>query len=245
MNAHAPLPSGTVTCLFTDIEGSTRLLQHLRDRYPAVLEAHHRLLREAFQQCGGHAISTEGDGVFFVFTHARNAVTAAVLAQQTLAAHPWPQGTMVRVRMGLHTGEPTLTGSGYTGLDVHRAARIRDAGHGGQVLLSQTTRNLVERMLPRGVSLMDLGSHRLKDLPWPEPLFQLVIEGLPVEFKPIRCVDDRGHLLSLKGIAQRFLLNLAAGQSLLVTKEPFFLTVPELLPEASPPGYPVGWHSPS
>jgi class 3 adenylate cyclase len=205
MDHPAPLPSGTLTLLLTDIEGSTRLLQYLGDSYPAVLEEHHRLLREAVQQCGGHLVSTEGDSAFFVFPHAPSAVSAAVVAQRAVAAPRWPPKAEVRVRMGLRTGEPTLTASDYTGLDVHRASRVRDAAHGGQVLLSQTTRELVERKLPKGVGLSYLGAHSLKDLPWLEPVFQLLIEGLPTEFKPIRCVETRGPLLSLKGLAQRYL----------------------------------------
>src|SRR5437667_118404 len=156
MDRHAPLPSGTVTFVFTDIEGSTRLLLHLGDGYPAVLEEHQRLLRGAFQQSGGHEVLTEGDGFFFAFAHAADAVAAAVAAQRALAAHSWPAGVRVRVRMGLHTGAPALTDAGYVGLDVHRAARIKDAGHGGRVLLSQATRDLVQGELPKGVSVLDL-----------------------------------------------------------------------------------------
>ena len=126
---------------------------------------HQRLLRTAFHDYGGHEVDTQGDSFFVTFARAADAVQAAVMAQRALAAHPWPEGTAVRVRMGLHTGEPTLAGRTYVGLDVHRAARIAAAGHGGQVLLSEATRVLVERELPPGVSLRDLGEHRLKDLP--------------------------------------------------------------------------------
>jgi predicted ATPase/class 3 adenylate cyclase len=189
------LPTGTVTFLFTDIEGSTRLLQHLGDRYPAVLEEHHHLLRAAFRQSGGHEMSMEGDSFSIVFPRASDAVAAAVAAQRALAAHPWPAGAPVRVRMGLHTGEPTLTASGYVGLDVHRAARISAAGHGGQVLLSKATRELVGQELPEGVSLWELGSYRLKDLPQPEMLYQLIIAGLPADFPPLKALDSRPHNL--------------------------------------------------
>jgi class 3 adenylate cyclase len=205
MDRPAPLPTGTVTFLFTDIEGSTRLLRRLDERYYGVLAEHHRLLRAAVQQSGGHEVLTEGDSIFFVFSDAADAVTAAVAAQRALAAHPWPRGAQVRVRMGLHTGLPTLMEASYVGLDVHRAARIKDAGHGGQVVLSQTTRDLVESDLPAGVRLLELGAHLLKDLPRPEPLCQLVIDGLPNEFPPLRCHDDRSHPLSLKRLAQRYL----------------------------------------
>jgi class 3 adenylate cyclase len=182
----ADLPVGTVTLLFTDIEGSTRLLRQLGDRYAGTLEQHRRLLRAAFARQGGREVDTQGDAFFVAFGRAADAVAAAVEAQRALAAHPWPDGSAVRVRMGLHTGEPTLAGSGYIGLDVHRAARLSAAGHGGQVLLSQTTRDLVEHELPAGVELRDLGEHRLRDLPHPERVFQLTIAGLPAEFPPLR-----------------------------------------------------------
>jgi class 3 adenylate cyclase len=136
------LPMGTVTFLFSDIEGSTHLLQHLGNRYADVLADYRRLLRAAFQAVGGHEIDTAGDGFFAVFHRATDAVAAAVASQCTIVARPWPEGVPVRVRMGLRTGEPTFTAGGYVGLDVHRAARICSAGHGGQILLSHTTRDL-------------------------------------------------------------------------------------------------------
>jgi predicted ATPase/class 3 adenylate cyclase len=182
-------PSGTVTFLFSDIEGSTNLLQRLGDRYEGVLEEHRRLLRAAFQEKDGHEIDTAGDGFFVAFGRAAQAVEAAVASQREIAAHPWPEGASVGVRMGLHTGEPALTPSGYVGLDVHRAARISSAGHGGQILLSQTTRDLVENDLPDGVSLRDLGEHRLKDLKRPERIFQVVIQGLPADFPPLKSLN--------------------------------------------------------
>ena len=159
------LPMGTVTLLFTDMEGSTRLLQQLGERYTDLLEEYRQLLRAAFQQWNGHEVDTQGDAFFAAFARATDAVSGAVAAQRALASHVWPEGVVVRVRMGLHTGEPTLSSQGYTGLDVHYAARMMSAGHGGQVLLSQTTRDLVEHDLPEGVSLRDLGAYRLKDEP--------------------------------------------------------------------------------
>jgi class 3 adenylate cyclase len=129
------LPSGTVTFLFSDIEHSTRLLQHLGDRYADVLAEYRRLLRETFQVWDGYEIDTAGDGFFVAFQRATHAVAAAVAAQRILASHAWPEGAPVRARMGLHTGEPTLTSGSYVGLDVHRAARICAAGHGGQTLI--------------------------------------------------------------------------------------------------------------
>ncbi|TMD70212.1 MAG: adenylate/guanylate cyclase domain-containing protein, partial [Chloroflexi bacterium] len=158
------LPTGTVTLLFTDIEGSTRLLQQVGHRYDGILIECRQLLRAAFHRWKGYEVDTQGDAFFVAFARATDAVSAAVEMQCALAAHPWPDGATVHVRMGLHTGEPQRSAEGYVGLDVHRAARIMSAGHGGQVLLSQTTRDLVEHDLPDGVSLRDLGAHRLKDL---------------------------------------------------------------------------------
>src|SRR6266446_2868483 len=183
------LPTGTVTFLFTDIEGSTRLLQQLGDRYSRVFEEYRRLLRAAFQEWNGHEVDTQGDAFFVAFARATDAVLAAVEVQRALASHSWPEGATVRVRMGLHTGEPTLTSEGYVGLDVHRAARIMSAEHGGQVLLSQTTCNLVGEDLPEDVTLRDLGEYRLKDLGRPRRLFQLVISGLPADFPPLKTLD--------------------------------------------------------
>ncbi len=180
------LPSGTVTFLFTDIEGSTRLLAHLKDRYGDVLADHQRLLRTAFAEHAGQEIDTQGDSFFVAFHRASDAVAAAVSAQLALAAHTWPDDVDVRVRMGLHTGEPSMGSERYVGLGVHRAARICAGAHGGQVLLSGVTRGLVEDDLPAGVGLRDLGEHDLKDLDRPEHLSQLVIEGLPAEFPPPR-----------------------------------------------------------
>src|SRR5215470_13243083 len=156
------LPTGTVSLLFTDIEGSTRLLQQLGERYATLLEACRSLMRAAFLEFEGHEVDTQGDSFFVAFARASDAVAAAVAAQRALANQQWPEGAKVRVRMGLHTGEPQRSSEGYVGLDVHRAARIMSAGHGGQVLLSQATRVLVEHVLPDGVSMLDLGAHRLK-----------------------------------------------------------------------------------
>ena len=182
----AELPSGTVTFLFTDIEGSTRLLKQLRDRYGEVLAEHRRILRAAFGEHGGQEIDTQGDSFFFAFRKATDAALAAGAAQRDLAAHSWPDGSEVRVRMGLHTGEPTVGDEGYHGLGVHRAARIMAAGHGGQILLSQATSSVLEDDELPGIRLRDLGEHRLKDLDRPEHIYQLDIEGLPVEFPPLR-----------------------------------------------------------
>ncbi len=177
----SPLPHGTVTLLFTDIEGSTTLLKQLGERYGGVLADQKRILRDAAQAHGGREVDNQGDAFFFAFPRANAAVSAAVAAQRALAEHPWPEGTAVRVRMGLHTGEPAVGEERYVGLGVHRAARIGAVGHGGQVLLSGATRELVEDEVG-GVTVRDLGSYRLKDIDRPERLFQLDIEGLETEF---------------------------------------------------------------
>jgi class 3 adenylate cyclase len=148
----AELPTGTITLLFTDLEGSTRLLQQLGERYADVLAEMRRLLRAAFQQWHGCEVDTQGDAFFVAFTRASDAAAAAVAAQRALASSPWPEGVAVRVRIGLHTGEPQVMAEGYIGLDVHHAARIMSAAHGGQILLSQAPRNLVEQALPEGTS---------------------------------------------------------------------------------------------
>jgi len=183
------LPAGTVTFLFTDIEGSTLLLQQLGDRYADVLSHQRRLLRSAFHERCGHEVDTQGDAFFVAFTRAKDALLAAIAAQQAISHHLWLEGVQVRVRMGLHTGEPILTAGGYVGMDVHRASRICSAGHGGQILLSQTTRDLVENDLPPGVSLRDVGEHRLKDLQKHERLFQVIIPDLPSDFPPLKSLD--------------------------------------------------------
>ena len=186
------LPAGTVTTvtfLFTDVEGSTRLVKQLRDRYPAVLDDHQRLVREAFSRHGGEEVDTQGDAFFYVFARARDAAAAAADAQRALQGHVWPEDGELRVRMGLHTGEPLVSEAGYHGMGVHRAARIMAAGHGGQILASQATAAmLADDELP-GVDERDLGEFRLKDLDRPERVYQLDVEGLPTEFPPLRTGD--------------------------------------------------------
>jgi class 3 adenylate cyclase len=188
------LPAGTLTFAFTDIEGSTRLVQELGEaRFQAVLEDHGRLVGGAFDAEGGHRVRMEGDSFFYVFDRATAAVAAVVAAQRGLAGHVFPDSVAIRVRMGLHTGEASLasaaTGADYVGYDVHRAARIASAGHGGQVLLSEPVSVLVRDGLPAGVTLRDLGEHRFKDLGRAERVFQLVVSGLPADFPPIRSLD--------------------------------------------------------
>jgi len=186
------LPTGTVTFVFTDIEGSTRMLQHLGDADAAqVFADHRRLLRAAIAAGGGQELSDQGDGFLMVFADAKNAVVAAVAAQRVLADHPWPQDVNVRVRMGLHTGDPITTEDGYVGIDIHRAARISQVAWGGQIIVSHRTRELLEHALPEGMSLRDLGQHRLKDLQRPEQIFQILGPGLPADFPPLRSLDPK------------------------------------------------------
>jgi predicted ATPase/class 3 adenylate cyclase len=172
------LPSGTLTLLFTDIQGSTRLLDELGDRWPATVADHNRLLRDVFARRGGIEVDRQGDAFFVVFTRVAAAAAAAAEAQRALADHPWPEGKQLRVRMGMHTGEPVLMEDMYLGLDVHKASRICSAAHGGQVLLSTATKELL------AAPTLDLGEFRLKDLTAPARLYQLEIEGLPSEFPP-------------------------------------------------------------
>jgi class 3 adenylate cyclase len=184
------LPIRTLTMLHTDIENSTPLTLHLREQYPAVLATHRTLLRAAFTAHEGWEVDTQGDSFFVVFPRATQAVAAAVQIQRALTTEPWPQGGTVRVRIGIHTGEPIQTTEGYTGLDVIRAARIKDAGHGGQVLLSASTAAIVQDALLDELHLRDIGAHRLKGLLRPERIFQLIIPGLPDNFPPLHTLDS-------------------------------------------------------
>jgi predicted ATPase/class 3 adenylate cyclase len=198
VNDMVELPTGTVTFLFSDIEGSTRLLQRLGDRYPHVLERHHRLLGDAFDRHGGLVVGTEGDSFFAVFPSAPSAVMAALTAQLALAGEAWPAGADVQVRMGLHTGQGTLGGGSYVGVDVNRAARIAAAGHGGQVLISGSTQALVERELPEETTLLDRGEHQLKDLLRPERIFQVAHPDLRIDFPPLASLSLRPNNLPVQ-----------------------------------------------
>jgi predicted ATPase len=163
-----------------------------------VLEQHAALIRDAVREAGGVEVSTEGDAFFCVFTHAPSALTAAAAIQRALATHPWPDGTAVLVRIGLHTGEGILGGDNYVGLDVHRAARIASAGHGGQIVFSQAFRSLSEHALPPDAAVRDLGQHRLKDLDQPERLYELLVDGLPQDFPPLRTLEPLLHNLPIQ-----------------------------------------------
>jgi DNA-binding NarL/FixJ family response regulator/class 3 adenylate cyclase len=203
------LPQGTVTLLFTDVEGSTQLVHQLGDAYAGVLADHRRLVREAVAAQGGYEVDSRGDEFFLAFPTAGAAVDAAVSLQQSLAAHDWPPGSQVRVRIGLHTGRPALRDGAYFGMDVHRAARICQAGHGGQVLLSAAT---LEELDGAAFPIEDLGEHELPGLPEPERIFQLDVPGLPTRFpalefarrgmRGVRVVIAEDSVLLREGIAR-------------------------------------------
>jgi len=189
------LPTGTVTFLFSDIEGSTRLLAALGDRYPPLLEAHSQIVRSAIVAHDGTVVSTEGDSFFAVFPSAPSAVRTAADIQRGLAAHLWPPDSELNVRIGIHTGEARMGGDNYVGMDVHRASRIAAAAHGGQTVLSATTQALVGMELGEDLSLEDLGPHRLKDLPSLDRLWQLDVDGLPHDFPALKSQDARPNNL--------------------------------------------------
>ncbi len=189
------LPAGTVTFLFSDVEGSTQLARQLGERYPGVLEEHGQFLRTAFAEHGGHVVDTQGDSFFVTFPRARDAVLAAADVQHALVAHQWPEGAELRVRIGLHTGEAALTDDRYLGVAVHHASRVCSAGHGGQVLLSQSTAAVLEDERLDGIGVRELGHHQLKDFDRPERIFQLVIPGCRTEFPPLRAQHHLGRLI--------------------------------------------------
>jgi predicted ATPase/class 3 adenylate cyclase len=188
------LPTGTVTMLFSDIEGSTALLGRLGERYGEALFAQRALMRAAISACRGVEVGTEGDSFFVVFESADDALRCCLAAQRALAGHDWPGGVAVRVRMGLHSGEPAVQEDDYVGMDVHRAARIAAAAHGGQAVLSEATRQLAASQLAGDVSARDLGWHRLKDIEAPERIYQLVAPGLPEQFPPLKSLGAQTRL---------------------------------------------------
>src|SRR3712207_4665462 len=181
----------------TDIEGSTRLLAELGAGYGPVLEAHRGIVRAELARHSGVEVETEGDSFFCVFPRAADAVRWAVAVQRCLAAHPWPGSDPVRVRIGVHTGEGVLSGSGYVGMDVHEVARVSAAGHGGQILVTAATHALLAGRWPDGIAALPLGEHRLKDLPSPVSLYQVVAEGLERRFPPPRTLERPEYELPL------------------------------------------------
>src|SRR5215212_2702551 len=183
------LPTGTATFMFTDIEGSTRLVEELGSDYGSLLSRHHDLIRTACAGAGAE-VGTEGDSFFAVFGTAGDAVDAAIRVQRAIAAEPWIRGAVVKIRIGIHTGEAELAAGVYVGIDVHRAARIMAAAHGGQILVSDATRALISRAMPAGTHLQDLGEHRLKDLAVPERLFQVTADGLDAVFPAPHTIDS-------------------------------------------------------
>ncbi len=195
MRPVSTLRGETVTFFFSDVEGSTRLTKALGDaRWADLLEEHRRLVRGLLSVHGGREVDSQGDTFFVTFPRATDAALAAAEAQQALEGHPWPEEARVRIRIGLHTGEAVARNGRYVGQEVHRASRICDAGHGGQIVLSQATAELVRQSLPEGASLTDLGAHRLKDLGARERLFQLAAEGLPSEFPRLRSLSASHNL---------------------------------------------------
>jgi class 3 adenylate cyclase len=182
--------TGTVTFLCSDIEGSTQLLKQLgRDRYADVLADQQRLLREVFTATGGEEVDTQGDSFLVAFRSAQDALRGAVEAQRAIAAHDWPDGSDLRVRIGIHSGDADSSEGRYVGLAVHRAARIGAAAHGGQVLVSSATRELVEDDLGDGISLADLGTLRLKDFDRPERIAQVEADGLERDFPALTAIE--------------------------------------------------------
>ena len=222
-------PSGAVTFLFTDIEGSTRLVKQLRDGYEKVLAEHQELLRSAFLAHRGFEVDTQGDSFFVAFPVARNAVLAAVEGQLALLSHRWPDGVQVNVRMGVHTGQATAGDRRYTGLAVHRAARICAAAHGRQILVSQATQTLLEDEEEElDISLSDLGEHRLKDLDRPVRLYQVAAEGLPIHFPPVRSTGDQAEAgtppASSSSLRRQVLVAAALVAAAVTTAAALFLT---------------------
>jgi class 3 adenylate cyclase/CheY-like chemotaxis protein len=185
----AELPTGTVTFLFTDLEGSTELAHRLANDFQKVLVQHRTLVRSAVTEADGVEIDVRGDEFFVAFEDAAAAAEAAIAAQRAISSHPWPEDVELRIRMGMHTGQAIYADKDYLGVDVHKAARICFAGHGGQILISEATHELV----PEEVERRELGSYRLRGLPTPERIYQVVVPGLPNEFPALRGVDQDGE----------------------------------------------------
>jgi predicted ATPase/class 3 adenylate cyclase len=223
------LATQTLTFLFTDIEGSTAMLQKLGDAYAEVLADHHRIIRAGLAGHDGREIDTQGDAFFAVFTSPRACVAAAIEMQRAFASHRWPAGREVRVRMGMHSGEAAQTAVGLVGLDVHRAARVAAVAHGGQVVVSAATAALLRDSMPAGASLKDLGLHRLKDLGRPEQIFQLEADGLAAAFPALKSLDNPRLLNNLPVQVSSFIgrdAELAEVRRLITTSRLVTLTGP-------------------
>jgi len=212
-------PAGTVTFLFSDIEGSTQLLHRLGEKYAQAMEEQRVIMCAAFQQFAGYEIDTAGDGFFVSFSRAQDGVFAAIMAQRQMAVHQWPEGETLRVRMALHTGEPVATATGYVGVDVHRAARLCAAGYGGQILISETTRQLVAANLPVDATMRDLGAHRLKDMQQAEHIYQILVPDLQSDFPSLKTLESKPN-------------NLPAQITPLIGREPQIESIRQLLLKA-------------
>ncbi len=212
------LPVGTVTFVFTDVEGSTRLLKRLGTQYAGVLSRHRELVRIALEQNRGLEMDTQGEGFFLAFGRAKDAVAATVAIQRAHDDETWPEGADVRVRIGMHTSEPELSNDRYIGLGVHRAARICAVGHGGQVLASRSTAGLVDEEESPGIEFRDLGEHQLKDLDRSERIYQLVAPGLAIDFPPLRSLTEIGRSaeVALPSGTVTFLVTDIAGSTKLI-----------------------------
>jgi class 3 adenylate cyclase len=182
----AGLPTGLVTFLLTDIEDSTSLLERLGGRYAALRDDVQGIIRRAVLAVGGREVDARADEFFAVFERATSAIEAAVGLQRVLGERTWPDGLECRVRVGIHSGRPNLTDSGYVGLPVHAAARVSSAAHGGQIVVSDEAKRAIDGAVPAGIRLRSLGRHRLRGLTRPEALFQIEAEGLLAEFPPLR-----------------------------------------------------------
>jgi class 3 adenylate cyclase/ActR/RegA family two-component response regulator len=211
------LPTGTVTFLFTDLEGSTGIAHRLGGEWHALLMAHRQLVRAAVAETDGSEIDVRGDEFFVAFEDAAAAAEAAIAAQHALAAHPWPEGAELRARMGMHTGEAIFEDEDYLGVDVHRAARICFAGHGGQILASETTHAL----LPDALERRDLGTYRLRGLPEPERIFQVIAPGLAVDFPALRSASGGAGALGLRVVLADDSVLLREGIALLLEQSGF------------------------
>jgi class 3 adenylate cyclase len=236
------LPAGNVTFLFTDVEGSTKLLAALGPRYRDAMHEHRRLVTAAVEGADGIVYGFFGDAVSAVFGTAAGAVYAATAGQRLFADAAWPDEARVRIRIGIHAGDPIVESDEYLGLDVHRTARICAAAHGGQVLLSESAYGLLGG-LPHGVAFRDLGTHQLKDLPEPDRLFQLQITGLRNDFPPLRVAAESTSTPSSAGSARKLASSLQQAVRALSRRPSLGVSAAEFSFEVSPAGRRRGYRS--